>query len=260
MSDEAVEVIEQAVTVEIVVGQVFGGGSGGGVTDGDKGDITVSGSGAVWTINAGAVSLSKMADLATSTILGRATAGTGSPEALTPAQVRAMLNVADGATANASDASLRDRSTHTGTQAASTITGLAAVATSGSASDLSTGTLPAARIADGAVTLAKLASIAAATIMGNNSGGAAAPIALTAAQATALLDTFTSGAKGLVPASGGGTTTFLRADGTWAAAVASNPTGITGADAITNIVSLTSAEYAAIVSPSATTLYVITDA
>lgn len=37
---------------------------------------------------------------------------------------------------------------------------------------------------------------------------------------------------------------------------ASDPTGITGADAITNIVSLTAAEYAAI-TPSATTLYVV---
>jgi hypothetical protein len=39
--------------------------------------------------------------------------------------------------------------------------------------------------------------------------------------------------------------------------VLSDPTGITGADAVTNIVSLTQAEYNAIVSPSATTLYVI---
>jgi hypothetical protein len=40
---------------------------------------------------------------------------------------------------------------------------------------------------------------------------------------------------------------------------ASDPTGVTGADAVTNIISLTQAEYDAIVSPSATTLYVITD-
>ncbi len=39
----------------------------------------------------------------------------------TPAQIRARLNVDDGATANASDASLRDRSTHSGTQLAATI-------------------------------------------------------------------------------------------------------------------------------------------
>lgn len=40
--------------------------------------------------------------------------------------------------------------------------------------------------------------------------------AASAAAQTALLDAFTSGAKGLVPASGGGTTNFLRADGTFA--------------------------------------------
>ncbi|MFN4191805.1 MAG: hypothetical protein ACK4FR_02585 [Tabrizicola sp.] len=258
--------------------QVVGGG-GGGISDGDKGDITVSGAGTVWTIDAGAVTLAKMADIATDSFLGRDTAGTGAPEVLTPAQARGILNVADGATANASDAALRDRATHTGTQPATTITGLATVATSGSAGDLISGTLPAARfddaahgnraggslhaaatpsvagfmsaadktkldgvaaganayshpnhtgdvtsagdgattIAAGAVTNAKLASMATATIKGRASAGIGDPEDLTGAQATALLDTFTSGAKGLAPASGGGTTNFLRADGTWAA-------------------------------------------
>ena len=318
------------------VTQVIGGG--GGVTDGDKGDITVSGSGATWTLDAGVVTLAKMADLATSTILGRATAGTGSPEALTAAQVRTILNVANGATANSADAVLLARANHTGTQAASTITGLAAVATSGSAADLTAGTLPAARfddtahgsraggalhatattavagflsaadktkldaitgtntgdqtitltgdvtgsgtgsfaatIAAGAVTNAKqasmaantvkanatasaaapadlavgtnsvvgrvagnivaaqvvdaqvatatltnakLANVATATLKGRATAGTGAPEDLTGTQATALLDAFTSAAKGLAPASGGGTTNFLRADGSWAA-------------------------------------------
>jgi len=39
--------------------------------------------------------------------------------------------------------------------------------------------------------------------------------------------------------------------------VPSDPAGVTGADAITNIMSLTQAEYDAIVSPDAATLYVI---
>lgn len=51
----------------------------------------------------------------------------------------------------------RARSNHTGTQPASTITGLAAVATSGSATDLTAGSLPAARIAAGLLTTAMLA-------------------------------------------------------------------------------------------------------
>jgi hypothetical protein len=42
-------------------------------------------------------------------------------------------------------------------------------------------------------------------------------------------------------------------------AVVSNTTGVTGADAVVNIISLTQAEYDAIVAPDAATLYVITD-
>lgn len=42
-----------------------------------------------------------------------------------------------------------------------------------------------------------------------------------------------------------------------AAYVPSDPSGVTGADAITNIMSLTQAEYDAIVTPNAATLYVI---
>ena len=60
-----------------------------------------------------------------------------------------LAGIAAGATANATDAQLRDRSTHTGTQAVGTITGLAPVATSGSASDLTAGTVATARLGSG---------------------------------------------------------------------------------------------------------------
>ena len=72
-------------------------------------------------------------------------------------------------------------------------------------------------IAADAVTNAKLANVATATIKGRTTAGTGDPEDLTGTQATALLDAFTSAAKGLAPASGGGTTNFLRADGTWAA-------------------------------------------
>jgi hypothetical protein len=65
---------------------------GAGVSDGDKGDITVSGSGATWTIDAGTVTLAKMADIGTQRFIGRVTAGTGVPESLTGTQATTLLD------------------------------------------------------------------------------------------------------------------------------------------------------------------------
>jgi hypothetical protein len=78
----------------------------------------------------------KLADMATARIKGRATAGTGDPEDLTAAQVRTMLNVADGATANDTDTNLKNRANHTGTQAISTVSGLQTALDGKQASDV----------------------------------------------------------------------------------------------------------------------------
>ncbi|NDC76785.1 MAG: hypothetical protein EBZ67_02755 [Chitinophagia bacterium] len=71
----------------------------------------------------------------------------------------------------------------------------------------------ATSIADNVVTNAMLTQVPTQTIKGRISAGNGIVENLTATQATAILNTFTSSAKGLVPASGGGTSTFLRADG-----------------------------------------------
>src|SRR5277367_441408 len=71
-------------------------------------------------------------------------------------------------------------------------------------------------IANNAVTNAKAAQMPTLTIKGNNTGGTANAADLTVAQVNAILPIFTNTLNGLAPLSGGGTTNFLRADGTWA--------------------------------------------
>lgn len=93
-----------------------------GLSDGDKGDIEVTNSGATWNIDLAAVTNGKLANVPTQTLKGRMLADVGSPTDLTPADVRVMLNVADGSTANSTDAFLLSRSNQTGTQDWTTIT------------------------------------------------------------------------------------------------------------------------------------------
>ena len=64
------------------------------------------------------------------------TATTSGAGLMSAADKTKLDGIEEGATANATDAQLRNRATHTGTQPASTITGLAPVATSGSFEDL----------------------------------------------------------------------------------------------------------------------------
>ena len=99
---------------------------------------------------------------------------------------------------------------------------------SGGASGITGGVVHGVAITNAATT------IASNVVLGANQflvGQASAdPIAQTATQVTALLNVFTSTLNGLVPLSGGGTTNFLRADGTWAAAggAGGTPAGSSG--------------------------------
>jgi hypothetical protein len=79
--------------------------SGGGISDGDKGDITVSSSGAVWTIDNNAVTYAKIQDVsAASKLLGRGDSGSGDAQEITLGTNLSM----SGTTLNASGSSIPD--------------------------------------------------------------------------------------------------------------------------------------------------------
>lgn len=84
-------------------------------------------------------------------------------------------------------------------------------------------------VASPTLSLANLPTESNNTLLGNNSGSTATPSALTVAQVNAILPVFNTTLNGSCPLSGGGTTNFLRADGTWAAPPSSGGiTALTG--------------------------------
>ena len=109
--------------------------------------------------------------------------------------------------------------THTGDVTGATALTLATVNANvgafGSATQVATFTVNAKGLTTAAANVS--ISIPMTAISDSTAAGRAVLGAASATAQTALFDVFTSGAKGLAPASGGGTTNFLRADGTWAA-------------------------------------------
>lgn len=111
-----------------------------------------------------------------------------------------------------------------GTGTVTGVTGTAPIASSG-------GTAPAISLNANGVANTHLAQMGAHTYKGNNTASTANAADITSTQLTADLNLFSSTLQGLVPASGGGTTNFLRADGSWAAAGAGTVTAVSVASA-----------------------------
>jgi hypothetical protein len=69
----------------------------GGVSDGDKGDITVSGGGVAWTVDAGAITDAKLRNSAGASVIGRSANSTGSPADIVAGSDGHVLRRASGA-------------------------------------------------------------------------------------------------------------------------------------------------------------------
>lgn len=171
------------------------------------GDVTSVGDGTT-TIANDVVSNAKLANMATDTIKGRDSAGTGDPEDLTPATVRAMLNVADGAT----NTPLATVAPVDVTKAAAVIGVSAEAAKADHKHDVSTAA--AVELTDSTNGEGVSSSLARADhthAHGNRGGGAL--------HADFVGDSGSGGIAGFVPAPAAGdaaASKFLLADGTWA--------------------------------------------
>lgn len=70
---------EHIIDGYMIPGPAGAAGAGGGVSDGDKGDITVSVGGTVWTVDNAAITYAKMQNVSASRLLGNPTVGAAAP-------------------------------------------------------------------------------------------------------------------------------------------------------------------------------------
>ena len=150
------------------------------------GDVTSSGDGAQ-TIADEAVTLAKMQHISANNVLGRITGGVGDVEQLSAANVRSIINVADGS-------NNYSHPNHTGD-----------VTSTGDGAQV---------IADEAVTYAKMQHVSAtARVLGRNSAGAGDVEEITAAQLKAILADEETGTAGETLAAGD--LVYFKSDSKW---------------------------------------------
>lgn len=207
-------------------GDIIKGGASGvpeRLAVGSSGNVlTVSGGAPAWAAPAApaadSITNTMLANMAANTIKGNNTGGGADPLDLTATQTTAMLDTFTDALKGLAPASGGGTANYLRADGSWAAPPGTSGISDGDKGDITVSASGATWTIDsGAVTNAKLANVATATFKGRTTAGTGVPEDLTATQATALLNTFDSSNKGLAPASGGGTSNFLRADGTWAA-------------------------------------------
>lgn len=173
----------------------------GGISDGDKGDITVSASGATWTIDNDAVTYAKMQNVsATDRLLGRDTAAAGDVEELT---------VGGGLEFTGSGGIQR-----------SALTGDVTASAGSGSTTIANDAVTTAKILDANVTLAKMANLAQDQFIGRVTASTGVPetTTITSAARTVLDDTTVAAMLTTLGGLGGTLTAtdnrMLRTDGT----------------------------------------------
>ena len=119
-----------------------------------------------------AVSLDKLVDIAQNRVIGRVASGTGDATTLTAANVRTMINVEDGATADQTAAEIKTL------LQSNKLT----------SSEITSGTIGSGLLANDAVTFAKMQNISDGHFIARNAGGTGDPQQLNATEARALLN------------------------------------------------------------------------